>query len=598
MRLPFSHILLFSFFVAVVSATAAPPAAPTDVVAYAPNQSRVHLSWKDNATDETAYYVDRLITGADSSVEANWIPRNDLLPNFEVYRDLAPSNAAQAVVYRVAAVKGAERSAWVVASVQKPQGSLDLYNNNVVPEGRAARAGMPFSFQVEVYGGSPQSYVARDLPDGVMLNSQTGTISGTIPFPGVYRIFNGVVFDTDKNFEQVSYIRVVPGISTPVVADPPFRLAAQDRGIKGFLDVSTVFDDPYRRSRVFFQTSLGSFTVLLYDSATPKTVENFLSYTRSNRYNGSYLHRAATIPNDPDPPTNFIIQGGGAVPASVTATPTQWAAISKFQAVANEPGISNVRGTISLAKGQGNQDSATSEWFISTGDDNPAILDRQNGGFTVFGEVLDSQGMAVVDALNSLETANYTSVITGNSGVLLTNVPVLDAIPPATPGMGSLVQINSVTEIPPLVIELISNDAPEVVTAIMSGTDIYLEALGPFGTANLLLRATNLDGNSVDYTLPVRIDDVFSPGIGLSGLKAKRSGILLKGRALDDIALKSWSYRINRKGWRSGGRLSGTSASFKKILKGFKRGKNILEVRAFDRSGNVSQVLIQRFRLG
>ena len=54
---------------------------------------------------------------------------------------------------------------------------------------------------------------------------------------------------------------------------------------------------------VEFQTSLGNFKVNLHDETTPKTVENFLNYVTSARYDNTIIHRTVN---------NFVIQGGGA----------------------------------------------------------------------------------------------------------------------------------------------------------------------------------------------------------------------------------------------------------------------------------------------
>ena len=79
--------------------------------------------------------------------------------------------------------------------------------------------------------------------------------------------------------------------------------------------------------------------------------------------------------------------------------------IATGTAVANEPSLSNVRGTVAMAKLGGNANSATSQFFINLSD-NSSNLDVQNGGFTVFGQVLDD-GMTVVDRIAALPKYRY-----------------------------------------------------------------------------------------------------------------------------------------------------------------------------------------------
>src|SRR5690606_27956611 len=94
-------------------------------------------------------------------------------------------------------------------------------------------------------------------------------------------------------------------------------------------------------------TNLGKFEINLYDQSTPVTVQNFLNYVSSGRYDGTVIHRS--VPG-------FIIQGGGytfnnALPlARITTNPS----------IVNEPKWSNVRGTVAMAKLGGEPNSATS----------------------------------------------------------------------------------------------------------------------------------------------------------------------------------------------------------------------------------------------
>ncbi|MBL9159387.1 MAG: peptidylprolyl isomerase [Verrucomicrobiales bacterium] len=611
-------LLLFSVVAtgSIPSARAVPPVAATEVKAYAPNQSRVHLSWKDNATDETSYYIDRW-----NPTTMAWDGIGGVPADSEVFRLAAPSTAEQEVRYRVAPFKTGENEAnlnWVEATVQKPSGALDLYldpndpedpdDSVEVPEGWEAQVGVSFSHQIEVFNGTPDTFTAtgyQTIPASVPIqfNSNTGVLTGTVSQPGVYRIFIGVTFDGGKAFEQVRFLRVLPDASTPEVNTPAYTLPSQNIGVEGFVDIRSMFKDPKRPKGAIFDTSQGYFTLALFDSATPKTVKNFLGYVNRGDYNATYVHRVAQ---------NFVVQGGGGGPASSTAAPTLWRPVAKQAPVPNEPGISNTRGTIAMAKLGSNPDSATNEWFLSLSlgvpDSNvppvirynPEILDRQNGGFTAFGRLVGSSSQSVVDSFNSLQRANYSALITGVTNMSLTEVPVNDATAPATPGANSLVRVYSVNECPPVVISLLGNSNPSVVTAGMAGMLLYVKSLGPTGTANLTLRATNLDGNSVNYILPITIEDLAGPGVSLTKLRGARplGSLLVKGRASDNVGLGRWRYRVNRGKWKNGGVLSGTSAVIKKKMSGFRSGKNAIEIEVYDKKGNSSGILKQTFTLG
>ena len=169
------------------------------------------------------------------------------------------------------------------------------------------------------------------------------------------------------------------------------------------IDLATAFADPDDSNALRLTTVLGPIDIALFGQQKPITVSNFLNYVNQGRFfkidptNGqlasSFIHRS--VPG-------FVIQGGGwlgtvnpSTPAN--AQPTQVAA---FPAIQNEPGISNKRGTIAMAKLADQPNSATSEWFINLADNGgpPNNLDTSNGGFTVFGRVVNN-GMAVADAI-------------------------------------------------------------------------------------------------------------------------------------------------------------------------------------------------------
>jgi peptidyl-prolyl cis-trans isomerase A (cyclophilin A) len=134
-------------------------------------------------------------------------------------------------------------------------------------------------------------------------------------------------------------------------------------------------------------TSLGDYSIELFDETAPLTVANFLGYVQRDDYNGTYLHRVVD---------NFVVQGG-AYRFKLFEGPID---IPVGPAVVNEFGASNTRGTVAMAKIDGDPDSATNQWFVNL-IDNSANLDTNNGGFTVFGTVL-GDGMQVLDAIDAL----------------------------------------------------------------------------------------------------------------------------------------------------------------------------------------------------
>lgn len=146
-----------------------------------------------------------------------------------------------------------------------------------------------------------------------------------------------------------------------------------------------------------FHTVRGDVEVELFDREKPLTVSNFIRYVEQvYPTNNVILHRC--LPG-------FVLQGGGYSVTNRSSTNyfDYVSSVYRFPAVPNEfnvaPLRSNVLGTISMAKRGGDPNSATAEWFFNLAD-NSANLDNQNGGFTVFGQVVG--GMDVLQSFNSL----------------------------------------------------------------------------------------------------------------------------------------------------------------------------------------------------
>lgn len=167
---------------------------------------------------------------------------------------------------------------------------------------------------------------------------------------------------------------------------------------------------------VRISTVYGDFSVELFEQQAPATVDNFLGYVNRGDYRRSFIHRVES---------DFVIQGGGYrfIPGCPDGVrPCGPVEIPQQDPVQNEPGISNTRGTVAMAKLPGDPDSATSQWFVNL-EDNSEELDTQNEGYTVFGEVL-GDGMDVVDRISEEDTYNLCD--RDGSGCFANSIPLRD----------------------------------------------------------------------------------------------------------------------------------------------------------------------------
>ena len=305
-------------------------------------------------------------------------------------------------------------------------------------------------------------------------------------------------------------------VAQPILVNPISELEVLINAEDTTIDLFNNFDDPFTTGLVAsFQLFDDSFPnagvtdVLLFDQAgegAPITVENFTNYVEDGDYENSIIHRSVE---------DFIIQGGGFIvedvaealaannpPAAVSNVPTDDPIPNEFS-----PERSNVQGTIAMAKLGGDPDSATSQWFFNLGD-NSANLDNQNGGFTVFGEVLSDADFDVVEAIADVPNFDASSFFAEGA---FTDLPVFtDPNNPTVTGDEDFVRYENITvsEVPELTFAITNNSNPELVEATITEGELVLDYLdNQTGTAEITVQATNLVGETIEDTFSVVVEE-------------------------------------------------------------------------------------------
>ena len=146
-------------------------------------------------------------------------------------------------------------------------------------------------------------------------------------------------------------------------------------------------------TEVTMVTTLGTIVVDLDAERAPVTTANFLAYAGSGFFDGADGQGATIFHRVID---GFVAQGGGYTPEGVTKATLDPIALE------TDVGLSNVRGTIAMAR-TSVPDSATSQFYFNLADN--TFLDYQdagNPGYAVFGVV--TEGLDVLDAMASVPT--------------------------------------------------------------------------------------------------------------------------------------------------------------------------------------------------
>ena len=299
--------------------------------------------------------------------------------------------------------------------------------------------------------------------------------------------------------------------SQPIVTNDLNDIRAVSSAADLSVDLFAHFDDPSTTGLVarfeLFAVGLGSRVkeVLLFDQAgagAPLMVQNFLNYVDDGDYVNTIIHRS--IPDS-------IIQGGGFTIdnlANNLANPTNAVGIIPTDPpVPNEfsSDRSNLRGTIAMAKPENEPNGATNQWFFNLGD-NSADLDNQNGGSTVFGEVLSATDLAVIDAIAAVDIFNGSGLNPAFSDLPLgfnnPNNPVIT-------GDKNFVRYSSITvnQRDELTFSISNNTNPGLLNVSIIDDQLVLDYLpDQFGTADITIQATNLLEQVIEETFSVTVD--------------------------------------------------------------------------------------------
>lgn len=260
----------------------------------------------------------------------------------------------------------------------------------------------------------------------------------------------------------------------------------------------------------------GTVFIELFDDR-PLSRDNFMQYVNGGLYNGTFMHRLAR---------NFVLQGGGyyfnhfleePAPLYYSLDPTDIVDLdgnintpnpTVLNEVNNTPFRSNLYGTLAMAKvgpPAGQQptpesiNSATNQWFVNLNDNTFLDSPANNGGFTVFAQVV-GDGMEYFEAINGGMNIYNLNPDYNDDGVrdagpfynsqassFTDGVPVLGTV------LDNLVILNRAARIEYFGADSTTNIAPSGLT--FSQRDVFIDTGAVFtGTGKLIVNSNRTMG--------------------------------------------------------------------------------------------------------
>ncbi|CAN5856534.1 hypothetical protein BH11VER1_BH11VER1_24630 [soil metagenome] len=474
--------------------------APTVLATEAVSDSQINLSWTDNSEIEIGYAIYARVGGTGDYGLFDYVET----PNLNTYHatGLWPGAAYEFLV--TAVYKSVPRDLYIESdpasfSATTKDGFTSAPLVTFHPDGTYA-----YTATTSQLTSSRTTWSATNLPAGVSFNTTTGEITGT---PTVFGVFNATLSATFSDGRTTTLpltFRIIRPPAAPILGT---TIGAQTLALGGSytnIPLADKFSDPDSESAVRVVTNVGTMDFILYNNATPQTVTNFLSYVNAlaNNYNGTVFHRSAS---------NFFVQGGA---FKVLSAPNYFSVVPTSASPLNEPGISNLRGTVAMAKQGGDPNSATNQFFVNLGD-NSGNLDFQNGGFTAFARVANG-GMTTADAIAALPRKDY-AVNLGATATTMADWPLT-----STSTLMDTTKVVTMTSVAPVAVlsySVQNNTNATAVSVTVNGTDLVLHALSG-GQSTITLRATDLDGQYVDQTFSITVNqsaNAWAASQGLTG---------------------------------------------------------------------------------
>lgn len=480
-----------------------------EIVSLADNAAawNTRLSWQDQSNNEEGFLI--LVENPDGS--------------FRILGGVGP-NVTEVNVSSNVSVGGSVTYA-IISYVLNPLNPNEALFDQIVvapplrgpdllsPHSGGGTAGLPLNEQF-IYPSRPEAVTEIalvDPPNWLSMNPTNGQLSGTPPSAGNFLITVAVAYTDGWVQQSIHTLRIRPAVGGPAVIQALPAITKKPEQEQRLI-LRHHFNDPDAESAVRVQTTLGAIDLILFSQSNPATTANFLSYVNAGDYNDVLFHRSVN---------GFVLQGGG---FKTNGTTNAWQSTTNRGTIINEPGISNTRGTVAMAKIGGFPNSASNQFFINT-NNNAANLNTQNGGFAVFGRVAGN-GMQVVDAIQALPRATYSLTIDNNATpTSFTDVPVNSTTAPSTMDPQLLVKMQSVTTIPTLQFQVTGNTQPLVASASIVEGELIIQSLTP-GMTTISVTATDLDANATTEQFTVTVQDDFASWSKRENLPALQSGLL------------------------------------------------------------------------